>query len=163
MSEINIKKLQEDIQNSLSDSLGKINSDFQKVTILYLITFGLGILLILISIGYALFSPENPLTASILGGVGILDLMTFTIFKPIEGIQNSRAKLAKILTAYICSINQIHNLNSAFSKLINNDIEKIDFDKLKLISDSMVADIVSILKSSAFSINDDENKPKKTK
>ncbi len=151
----NFEALQNSIQQNLNDSLTRINSDFKKVTTLYLITFYLGLALILFSIIYLVINPNTTLISSIFGGIGFLDIISFVLFKPIEGIQRSRALLAKILTAYICSINQMHNLNYAFNKIVNIDIDKIDFEKLKLISDSMITDIISLLNSSAFNMKEE--------
>jgi len=100
------KQFAVDLQNQVLSAVKQTQSAFGKVIIMYLIAFYLGVAIVLASIYMTLFS-EDKIAAGIIGGVGILDLFAFVIFKPIEGLQASRGRLFQVQAILISWFNDI--------------------------------------------------------
>ena len=87
------------LRDGLCNTIDQMHEGYKRTMLMYTVSFYLGIALILFSVFLAIFKSE-PLLPIVFGGLGIADVISFFIAKPPQDLQNSRADLAQLQTAY---------------------------------------------------------------
>lgn len=143
------------VEKKIISVLEQIDSGFKKVMFMYTIAFYLGIILVASSVLIFVFK-QGDKSSLFFGGIGILDLVAFLVFKPAEDLQISRGNLAQLLAAFLCWIND----NKVWSQFISNKVKKegIKLKDLKDISKIMISNTVTIINSIEFALS--KKKPK---
>ncbi len=112
-----------ELEDRILNVIDEIDKGFSKVMQMYSIAFYFGLGLIALSCGATLILDGNKM-ALLFGGVGIIDVVAFFIFKPIEDLQRSRGNLAQLASAFITWVNETHNAN----QFLRKELEKDDSD-----------------------------------
>lgn len=86
-------------RQGLCDTIDQMHEGYKRTMMMYTVSFYLGVFLILLSVVLAFFKGET-LLSIVFGGLGIADVISFFITKPPQDLQNSRADLAELQTAY---------------------------------------------------------------
>jgi hypothetical protein len=129
-----LKRLRDALQSGLIEVVGQIERGYRITMAMYTAAFIVGILLLLVSTFAALFKDVR--SATLLGGLGVADIITFLIFKPAQDLQASRGSLAQFQAAFFAWVNDIHNWNE-YLDLLQNEAGSgaPSFDKCKEISE----------------------------
>lgn len=89
-----------EMQARILATLKDIDDGFKRVMFMYVVTFYVGIGLILFSCISSFLSGVQQFTL-LSGGLGVVDVVTFLIFKPAESLQISRGTLAQLISAFL--------------------------------------------------------------
>lgn len=100
-----------ELQQGVVDSTKQIESGFKYSTYMYIATFGLGVLFLIISVLFAAFRSES-LLPLIFGGLSAIDFLWFFFENPPKNLQNSRSDLAQLQAALYNWFIDIYNWNS---------------------------------------------------
>lgn len=146
------KKVSDHINDSLIETLNQITKGFKIVMIMYTIAFYFGILLIIIAVLPIFFNISNETYSAIFGGLGIIDLTAFLVFKPAEDLQYSRGNLARIMTAFTTWINDLKQWIKYIDNKANDVDPKISLDEMIKISELNIKNVLKILDSSGYSL-----------
>lgn len=106
-------------------TLDDIDNGFKKVMIMYLITFYLGIGLIVLSCLFSILSAGREITL-LSGGLGLADVVAFLIFKPAESLQRSRGSLAQLISAFLTWYLDSKNCMQVYKKEMSGNADSID-------------------------------------
>ena len=117
------------LKNSLTDTIENAKRAYTYVLWMYIATFLLGIALIVVAIVFA--AQDKMILAAAFGAVGLIDLLSYVIFKPPMEIQNSRSNLAQLTIIITNWFADLMNLNT----YMNQNIDGLDFEGMKKISD----------------------------
>jgi hypothetical protein len=129
-----LKRLRDALQTGLIEVVGQIDRGYRITMAMYTAAFIVGILMLLVSTFAALFKDVR--SATLLGGLGAADIITFLIFKPAQDLQASRGSLAQLQAAFFAWVNDIHNWNDYLDLLQNEaGAGAPPFDKCKEISE----------------------------
>jgi len=104
-----------EMKEGLKRTLEQIDRAYRSTMLMYQISFYLGVLLILVAVGTALFGRE-PLLSAVFGTLGTVDLLAFFLVKPQERLQASRSNLAQVQAALYNWFMDSVNLNTLMSK-----------------------------------------------
>jgi hypothetical protein len=91
-----------------------IGRGFDRVMMMYTVTFYVGIALIVVSV-ISSFAPTVAVDKTFpiaFGTLGIADVVSLFIFQPAEKLQISKGRLAQLQAAYISWINDTYNWNT---------------------------------------------------
>jgi hypothetical protein len=99
-----------ELKKSLVRVIRQIEDGYKRIMWMYLITFGLGVFLIVVSAVASLVWQANA-AALILGGVGLLDVVVMMLRNPAQDLQLSRGNLAQLQAAFVYWVNDIYNWN----------------------------------------------------
>jgi hypothetical protein len=120
---------------------------------MYTVVFYSGIAFIFFSIAASL--DGRNVSTSILGGsVGVVEVIAFIVFKPIEDLQKSRAKLVQLNSTFLSWFNDLHNWNGAIAKEIE---DKNNFDSLEKFSSRIVTNTFAITMMMSIFMKDDSS------
>lgn len=97
-----------------------VDKGFQRVMQMYMIAFYMGLGLILMAFLGSFYWKEN-LFLLLFGGVGLLDVVAFFVFRPAEDLQRSRGNLAQLVSAFLTWYNDTHNWNQVIVKELRKD------------------------------------------
>lgn len=125
-----------DMKDGLRRTVEQIDQAFRSSMLMYQITFYLGLALILIAVAYATLKGDVAVS-SILGGLGMADLIAFLIAKPPERLQSSRANLVQLQAALFNWFNDSYNQNTYLGMLAQQG--KLDHDAMERLSEKMMA------------------------
>jgi hypothetical protein len=120
-------------KRGLQDTIKQITRGYKITMYMYLAVFGIGVILIIVSIFFALTS-DKEIVSSIFGGVGALNVFAFFFSKTPIRLQESRSKLAQLQAATFSWFIDIINWNSLLLAAGRN----ADFDLLKKVSEEQM-------------------------
>ncbi len=116
-----------DMKSALRSTIAQIDRAFQYTMWMYIVSFFMGVALILAAIVSAFtgYGGHTQLLSMVLGGLGTATTLAFFFTKPPESLQSSRASLAQLQCALLAWFNDFFNQNS----MIVSIAAKQDFDK----------------------------------
>ncbi len=113
--------LREALEKRILSVIDEVDKGFRRVMQMYTIAFYMGLGLILMAFLGSLYWKENPFLP-LFGGVGLVDVVAFFVFRPVEDLQRSRGNLAQLVSAFLTWYNDTHNWNQVIVKeLRKND------------------------------------------
>ena len=118
--QINVKKMREELESRILQVIDEVDTGFKQVMKMYTIAFYAGLVIVMFSFIGTITLQDNMFTL-IFGGVGILDVVAFLIFKPAEDLQRSRGNLAQLVSAFLTWYNDTHNWNQFLAKELVKD------------------------------------------
>ncbi len=133
-----------DVAKSMRDGLKKtikqIDDAFNYTMWMYIISFGIGLALIVAAIWFARLGRDHLLTTIVLGGLGTASTLTFFFTKPPERLQSSRASLAQLQIALLAWFNDFYNQNLLLGQLNFLQLQsgKLDETQLTKISQTII-------------------------
>jgi hypothetical protein len=139
---------QEKLRDKVLNVIDQIDDGFSKAGSMYSIAFYFGIFVVTFSMVATLFYKQNVDNNTILffGSVGIIDIVAFFVFKPINDLQKSRANLAQLVSAFLYWYVNVRNWDAATRKEIRTP-NPTNIDNLERISKRHLIDTISILVS----------------
>lgn len=129
----NIKIVSNDIIQGLTDT-----------RIMYLLTFSLGIGLVLAALVFAVFT-NTELFPLFFGSAGVLDLLAFFLKDPPQQLQKSRANFCKLQAAYYQWLIDAANWSVLLYTLSKED--KLKINDMKEASDSYIASFNELMRA----------------
>lgn len=99
------------INSSIGETVLEFHRGFQRTMDMYTVAFYLGVVIIIVSLGYAILGGNNLISIAF-GAVGLLDILTFLVTKPPQSLENSRADLAQLQIAYTNWFSSVNNWNA---------------------------------------------------
>ena len=136
------------LTGSLLNVLDQIENGFKYIQNMYLLAFGVGIGLVGLSVALGIFARENILSIAF-GGLGTADIVLYFVYRPAELLQESRAKLAKLVMAFIGWLDDAHDWNAVFLRAIGRadqggtiqelvaEVSKISDEKIAHVKDTI--------------------------
>lgn len=98
------------IKTSLQDVIKDAKTAYRYVLWMYILAFLIGLGLIVVSV---VFAAQGKMILSVaFGAIGLIDLVTYFIFKPPLEIQNSRSNLAQLMIIITNWFSDLMNLNT---------------------------------------------------
>lgn len=137
-----IEELREHLRDKIKNVIDDIDNGFKTVMFLYKIAFYFGIVIILFGIIGLIVFDDKPIFAG-LTITGVADFIAFFIFKPIDGIQKSRASLAQVIVGFLTWYNDIRNWSKIIELEINNN--NLNYNNLKDISSISVNNSIMLI------------------
>lgn len=125
--------MSEELRRRILRVIDEVDRGFKNVMQMYLIAFYLGIVLISAGSLATLYSGENKFLF-LFGGIGVLDVIAFVVFKPVEDLQRSRGNLAQLVAAFLTWYVDTANWNEVFKGLGEGKADLGDFEKVSRIS-----------------------------
>ncbi|HAE14698.1 MAG: hypothetical protein H6546_06860 [Chitinophagales bacterium] len=101
------------IKTSLQDVIKDAKRAYTYVLWMYILAFLMGVGLIVLSVVFAIQGKD--ILAIAFGGIGLIDLVTYFIYKPPLEIQNSRSNLAQLMIIITNWFADLMNLNTYMS------------------------------------------------
>jgi hypothetical protein len=161
-----------DVAKSMRDGLKKtikqIDDAFNYTMWMYIISFGIGLALIVAAIWFARLGRDHLLTTIVLGGLGTASTLTFFFTKPPERLQSSRASLAQLQIALLAWFNDFYNQNLLLGQLNFLQLQsgKLDETQLTKISQTIIdhtETMMTLLHDYCMLVENPENKANKKK
>ena len=106
-------------------TLKDIDNGFKKVMVMYMITFYVGIGLILVACVGSLLAAGREFTL-LSGSIGVIDVVAFLIFKPAESLQQSRGTLAQLISAFLTWYSDSKNSMQIYKKEMRRESDSIN-------------------------------------
>lgn len=126
----------EKFKEGLKSTIDQIDKGFRITQAMYIVTFYLGVVLILTSIVFA-FTGGGSLIPIVFAGLGMVDFIFFFVKKPPQELQKSRADLAQLQAAYYNWFVDWYNWNSFLVKIeYIPDADQL-FKHVKAVSDEV--------------------------
>ncbi len=119
------------IKSSLQNVVKDATRAYNYIMIMYIITFVLGIFLVVVSVYFA--TQGKTILAIAFGAVGFLDLVGTFFFKPPIEIQNSRSNLTQLMIIITNWFAELMNMNT----YIAQKSENMNLDEMKDISNTL--------------------------
>lgn len=120
---------------ALRKTITQIDNGFQSSMTMYKVAFYVGILMVVASIPFAMWTGKSLLSLAF-AGVGAADLIGFFITQPPKDIQYSRAHLAQLQAALFNWFNDSYNWNSYLQTL--NGAQGDVFPRVKEVSETLL-------------------------
>lgn len=115
-----IEQMQKELEARILTVIDEIDKGFRRVMDMYSIAFYTGLGIIVFSFLGTLYLGKN-IFLLLFGGVGVIDIAAFFIYKPVEDLQRSRANLAQLVSAFLTWYNDTHNWNQLLAKELVKD------------------------------------------
>ena len=162
----NSKNMKEQLRNNILRALEQIDIGFRKTMLMYTIAFYFGIFIVLFSMIMTILphDKDKDLFLLFFGGVGLIDIVAFLIFKPVQDLQKSRANLAQLVSAFLTWYIDIRNWDATSITILRSCNNKIDDDvlnRLEKISNRYITNTQLIISSISTFIKEMEGKSTK--
>lgn len=125
--------MSEELRRRILRVIDEVDRGFKNVMQMYLIAFYMGIVLISAGSLATLYFGENKFLL-LFGSIGILDVIAFVVFKPVEDLQRSRGNLAQLVAAFLTWYVDTANWNEVFEGLGKRGADLEEFKKVSRIS-----------------------------
>jgi hypothetical protein len=129
-----------ELQKGLVKVVNQIDRGYERVMTMYTIAFYLGVVMVLASL-IASVAMRSDASKLVLGGLGMIDIIAYLIFRPAQDLQNSRGNLAQLQAAFFNWINDIHNWDR-YLQLVDEEATANKhppvFDRVREVSDMML-------------------------
>ena len=141
------------IRNSILRVLEQIDKGFKRTMLMYSVAFYFGIFTILFSMVSTVLpqTKGNDFMQLFFGGIGLIDVMAFVIFKPVQDLQKSRATLAQIVSAFLTWYRETQNWDSAGRRIIRGEWSteqtELLIPQLEKVSKIKIANTIAIISS----------------
>lgn len=148
-------ELREALEERILSVIDEVDKGFRRVMQMYTIAFYMGLGLILMAFLGSLFWQENPFLP-LFGGVGLLDVVAFFVFRPVEDLQRSRGNLAQLVSAFLTWYNDTHNWNQVIMKELHKDDSDVGI--CREASQTNVLNTISLMAAIELFVASRENK-----
>ena len=135
------------LRSSVLRVVCQIEDGFRNVMRMYLVAFYLGVVLIILSALAGLLLREN-LLAIAFGGVGVVDIVGYFMYRPAEYLQVSRGKLAQLEMAFMNWVSDAHNWSEVFRQAFKSaQTNDALIDSTSKISAAMLSNVKDTMKA----------------
>ncbi len=152
--------LEVQIRLSINEFLNQTTKTYSIVSMLYIVSFCMGFLLILMAVVLYVIDTTQYVYPIVSAGIGFLQTYTILILKPIEGLQKGKANHALLLLFISTSIKHVDNWISYLRSRANSadsDIDKrLKFEDMKCASDSINNGLIELINAYSRTINKEE-------
>jgi hypothetical protein len=139
--------MREELRKRILKVIDEIDKGFERSMLMYTITFYVGIGVIIYSIVSTITFGQNTFNL-VFGAVGVLDVISFLVFKPTEDLQKSRGNLAQLISAFLAWYSSMTAWGYLNKKLL--DIEEPLISSLHQSSNRTLLDTVMFMAAIEF-------------